>query len=271
MIAESTRLARATWAIARLHVRRTLTARVDIGSNILFGLLVAYALAFLWQALYRSDFVNSDVAVEQMVTYAVLGSVITTSLQTNTVFYADWRIRTGDVIFDILRPIDWQLTLFADYAGTVLAQFVAVALPVVALSAAFLDFQAPASALAGVLFLPSLFLGVVISFGIVFLILLLAFRFTQVGGIESAMRGFRPILTGALVPLWFLPAWLESTFRALPFPDIAFTPLAIYVGEITGSDIWLALARQLGWTDALMVVGAVLARRGINKLSVQGG
>ncbi len=240
-------------------------------SNVLFGLLIAYALAFLWQALYSSNVVNSEVTVEQMITYAVLGSVATTVLQTNTVFWADWRIRSGDVIFDVLRPINWQLTLFGDYFGTVLAQFVAVGIPIVLLSALFLDFLAPASVLAGLLFIPSLFLGVVISFSIVFLILLLAFRFTQVGGIESAMRGFRPILTGALVPLWFFPDWLETSFCALPFPDIAFTPLAIYVGEIEGSDIWFAVLRQLGWVVALSALGAWLAHRGMRKLSVQGG
>ncbi len=268
---EARRLARATSAISRLHVRRTLAARVDVVSNILFGLLVAYALAFLWQALYESGTVDSEVTLEQMISYAVLGSVITTSLQTNTVFYADWRIRSGDVIFDVLRPLNWQLTLFADYAGSVSAQFIAVAIPVTLLSAAFLDFQAPASVLAGLLFLPSLVLGTIISFSVVFLVLLLAFRFTQVGGIESALRGFRPILTGALVPLWFFPSWLETAFRLLPFPDMAYTPVAIYVGEIEGSDIWLAVVRQFAWVVALGVIGAFFARRGMNKLSVQGG
>ena len=101
--------------------------------------------------------------------------------------------------------------------------------------------------------------------------LLLAFRFTQVSGIESALRGFRPILTGALVPLWFFPGWLEVLFRILPFPDIAYTPLAIYVGEIEGSDIWVAVGRQAVWVVALGVIGAYFARRGMNKLSIQGG
>ena len=66
---------------------------MDVVSNILFGLLVAYALAFLWQALYASETVEPEVTVEQMITYAVLGSVITTSLQTGTVYFAVVRIR----------------------------------------------------------------------------------------------------------------------------------------------------------------------------------
>ncbi len=258
-------------AITQLHARRTLVARVDILSNIAFGVLLAYGLAFLWQALYRAEFVPPTVPIDRMVTYAILGSVVTTSLQTGIVYYANWRIRTGDIIFDILRPINWQVSLLGDFFGTVIAQFVAVALPVVAISAVFLDFRPPASTVAALVFGPSLILGALVSYSIVFLILLLAFRYTQVGGIESAMRGFRPLLTGALVPLWFLPGGVGTAMEQLPFPAIAFTPLSIYIGETEGAAIWVALARQAGWAVVLLATGAYFARRGMHKLSIQGG
>lgn len=259
------------WGITKLQARRTMVARVDLLSNIAFGVLLAYGLAFLWQALYRTEFLPPTVPIERMVTYAILGSVITTSLQTGIVYYANWRLKTGDIIFDLLRPIDWQVSLLGDFFGTISVQFIAVAIPVITISAVFLDFQPPASLIAGIVFAPSLLLGALISYGIVFMILLLGFRYTQVGGIESAMRGFRPLLTGALVPLWFLPDTAGTIIEQLPFPAIAFTPLSIYVGETVGADIWIALARQIGWAAALIAIGAYFARRGMNKLSVQGG
>ena len=259
------------WGITKLHARRTLVARVDLLSNIAFGVLLAYGLAFLWQALYRSEFVPADVPIDSMVTYAILGSVVTTSLQTGIVYYANWRIKTGDIIFDILRPINWQVSLLGDFFGTISVQFVAVAVPVITISAVFLDFQPPASVIAGIVFVPSLLLGALVSYAIVFLILLLGFRYTQVGGIESAMRGFRPLLTGALVPLWFFPDGVATAMEQLPFPAIAFTPLSIYIGETEGADMWIALARQIGWAAALIGIGAYFAQRGMNKLSVQGG
>ena len=258
-------------AIMRLTFRRTIVARIDIVSNIIFGVILGYAMAFLWQTLYENEVITPSVPIGRMVTYAILGSVVTTVFQTGVLYEGNWRIRTGEIVFDILRPVSWQLNLLGNFAGQVLAQAVAVGVPVVLICSLFLDFQAPASVAAGIVFVPSLILGALLSFSIIFLIMLLAFRYTQVGGIESALRGFRPLLTGALIPLWFLPPGVASALEYLPFPGMTYTPLAIYVGEITGGDIWVSVGRQLIWVVVLLGFGAYFTNRGMKKLSIQGG
>lgn len=262
---------RAMLAIMRLNFRRTIVARIDMISNIIFGVLLGYAMAFLWQTLYENEVISPKVPIGRMVTYAILGSVVTTVFQTGVMYVGNFRIRSGDIVFDILRPVSWQLTLLGEFAGQVLAQVIAVGIPVVVICSLFLDFQAPASILAGIAFVPSLILGALLSFSIIFLIMLLAFRYTQVGGIESALRGFRPLLTGALIPLWFLPSGVANALELLPFPGMTYTPLAIYVGEISGGDIWISLGRQLIWTIAILGTGAYFASRGMKNLSIQGG
>jgi ABC-type uncharacterized transport system permease subunit len=261
----------AFFALVRLSILRTIVARTDIASNIIFGVLLGAAMASLWRTLYENELINPEVTIEHMVTYAILGSVITTVFQTNVLWYGDNRIRSGDIVFDILRPISWQQTLLADFAGTVAAQALAVGVPVLAISALILGFQPADSLVAGIMFIPSLLLGGLLSFGLVFLIMLLAFRFTQVSGIESAMRGFRPLLTGALVPLWFLPNGVASAMEFLPFPGMTFTPLAIYVGEIEGTDMFAAVGMQIFWVSVLFGLGAFFAKRGVKNLSIQGG
>ena len=59
---------RALWAIIRLNIRRTVVARVDIISNIIFGVLLGSALAFLWQSLYENEIVPPSVPIESMAT-----------------------------------------------------------------------------------------------------------------------------------------------------------------------------------------------------------
>jgi hypothetical protein len=49
------------WGLIKLHARRALTARVDILSNIAFGVLLAYGLAFLWKALYQAEFKAAEI------------------------------------------------------------------------------------------------------------------------------------------------------------------------------------------------------------------
>lgn len=254
-----------------LHLRNTLVKRVDHLSSIATGLLLAYALAFLWRTLYENGIVPAGVPLDQMVTYAILGSVLSTAFQTDIVFSTAWRVRTGDIVIDLARPIWWQFAVMAEFMGIGVAQLLVLAVPIVVISAVLLGMAAPASSVAAALFFPSVILGLVINFGIVFLIILLAFEFTEVGGFEYAVRGLRPLLTGAFVPLWLFPVWVRGTLEASPFPSIYFAPLSIYVGVVEGTELWLTLVRQIAWAVGLTLAGAFLSHRIFRRLAAQGG
>ena len=41
----------------------------------------------------------------------------------------------------------------------------------------------------------------------------------------------RTFLSGSVLPLWFMPGWLQAIAAALPFQAATYTPLAIYFGR----------------------------------------
>ena len=258
-------------AVAGLHFRNTMVRRVDHLSTIGSGLILAYGLSFLWQTLYENDFVLVEIPIGLMVSYAVLGSVLSTAWQTDIVFTIQNKIETGDIVIDLLRPARWQAMIMAEYAGLGFAQLIVIAPLVVVVSAIFWDFEAPVSALAGAVFVVSAVIGVVINFGIVYLTLLLGFKFTQIGGFEFAVRGLRPLLTGAFVPLWIFPDAIADVLKFSPFPYTFFAPLSIYVGVAEGSEIWTTLAVQILWAAGITGIGAFFTYRAMRKLVVQGG
>jgi ABC-2 type transport system permease protein len=73
------------------------------------------------------------------------------------------------------------------------------------------------------------------------LIGLVSFWTMQIWGIIAIYDYTSQFFTGALVPLWFFPAWLRQVADLLPFQAQAFIPLAIYTGQIPEHEIPTAL------------------------------
>jgi len=79
------------------------------------------------------------------------------------------------------------------------------------------------------------------------------------------------IFSGIMVPLPFLPAWLQRVSNLLPFRGLIDTPFRIYLGQLQGSDAMAALALQWGWLVALIIIGRSVMSRGLRSLVAQGG
>ena len=48
-------------------------------------------------------------------------------------------------------------------------------------------------------------------------------------------------------------------------------PISIYMGKITGTDLWLGLAMQAGWVLLAFLFARFMWQRGIKKYSAFGG
>lgn len=258
-------------SIAAIHARMAIVRRIDLFASLSATLILAYAFAFLWRALYENDVVSAEVTLGQMTTYAVIGVGLAAAVLSYMTYRVQHRIELGEVLMDLTRPIHWQSSLMAEFLGESTARALLVATPGVLLSAIYLDVGPPASVMAALAFIPSVFMGVVITFGIQFLVIQLAFRLVQVTGIEVGVWAIRHLLSGAFVPLWLFPSWFGGVLAYSPFPSIHFAPLGIYVGFLEGADIPIWLGRQLLWVVLLTALGAYLSKRSILRMTVQGG
>ena len=258
-------------AITVLHIRATLMRRLDQLWTLASVLLLAYALVFLWRTLYENEFVRPEVTIQQMQTYAALGVALAAAVEFQIGYEVQRRIVTGDIIIDLARPIDWQLGLLAQYFGMWIARFALVSIPAIVAATAAFNLQGPASLEAGLVFLPSVLLGTLVNFGIVFLIAQMAFLLTEIQGVQVVVLSTRQLLSGAFVPLWIFAPWVETVLGFAPFSSIHFAPIAIYVGFLEGADITLWLGRQLIWAVVLIGAGTLLSRRNLKRLAVQGG
>ncbi|HYI54836.1 MAG TPA: ABC-2 family transporter protein [Microlunatus sp.] len=120
-------------------------------------------------------------------------------------------------------------------------------------------------------YLIAVMLAAVISIQLLVLLDMTSFWTLEVTGIYLSYSLVSRLLSGSLVPLWFMPDWLRVLAGVLPFQATTFTPVAIYLGSLDGAAMW----RSLGISAAWVIILALLLRwswaRVVNRVVVQGG
>ena len=74
------------------------------------------------------------------------------------------------------------------------------------------------------------------------------------------------LASGALVPVYLYPEWVQRVIRVLPFVHLADTSVAIGLGGSVSN-----MYPQIIWSGALLGIGIALWRRRLGRLDVYGG
>lgn len=182
------------------------------------------------------------------------------------------RIRSGDVVGDLLRPVHPVVNYLAADLGraghAALTRFV----PPVAVGLVFFDSYLPHDWYTVPLFALSTTLAVVISFGGRYLVNATAYWFTDIRGPLIAYLLGAGTLGGLAFPLRFLPDWLAVTlWVATPFPSLFQTPLDVLVERDSGAVRLGLVGAQVAWAVALLAAAALVQRRAEHRLVIHGG
>lgn len=182
------------------------------------------------------------------------------------------RIRSGDVVTDLLRPIDpvWQL-LAADLGRAGYAVLTRFVVPVV-VGALVFDLYAPRRPATYALFMCSILLATIVCFSCRYLVNAAAYWLLDVRGPQTAWTLTSGIFGGLNFPVWFFPhAMAIGLIVATPFPSIIQIPLDILVERGSPTVQLGLLGVQAGWVVALLTLCRWVQRRGERKLVIQGG
>lgn len=123
----------------------------------------------------------------------------------------------------------------------------------------------------GSLFVVSAFLGYGVLWTISLVTQMLSFWLMNVWSIVTIKNVFINVLSGSMIPLWFMPDWMNGVIRFTPFSSIYFTPVQIYMGRLSYHEILTQCLIQILWIVIVYVFGNFLWIKGQKKLVVQGG
>jgi ABC-2 type transport system permease protein len=235
-----------------------------LATNMVFGLLRAAVLTAVLAE--RGTVAGYDLLTA--VTYVWLGQ----GLITVVLLWGDQelahRIRTGDVVVDLGRPWDLQAAMLATDLGRAGHAVAMRLLPPAAFGALLFPFRWPERPETWLLFAASVWLAVVVSFGVRFLLNASAFWLLDVRGVMAVWGVVGGVLSGLVVPLAWFPPWAQSVLSWTPFPSLFQSPIDVFTER--GNPL-AVLATQLTWAALLLLAGRTVLARGTRRLVVQGG
>lgn len=112
------------------------------------------------------------------------------------------------------------------------------------------------------LFLVSLIIAGMIAFITDVIIGLTTFWVYNADFVRDIYFLFRTFLTGAMIPIVFLPVFLQEWSVFMPFRYMLSFPIEILMGKATGSDLLFGLSMQFFWALILYSVYKLIYWRG---------
>lgn len=109
-----------------------------------------------------------------------------------------------------------------------------------------------------------------LNFCISAMIGLAAFIVEDISAFQWIYQKLAFIFGGLLIPLDFYPTWLQTICRALPFSAMTYAPASLFVNP-TLSNFFSMLGSQFAWLLALGLLLNFAYRRGLARLTVNGG
>jgi ABC-2 type transport system permease protein len=257
-------------AVAARSFRRHLTYRAATVAGLFTNTIWGVMLSAVFLAFYRDreNAVVAHYAVADMLTFVWVGQSLITVIAIWGTWEISQSIRSGDVVSDLMKPMSYFGYWLSQDLGRAACQVVTRFGPTLLIGAVAYDLVLPRSTVHWLEFGVSLALAVIVSFGWRFLLNLSAFWLLDVRGVHLVALGFVQFFSGMLLPLTFFPPWLRQIAEVLPFRAFVMTPIEVFLGQ---RPLVEALAGQLGWGIALMLIGQGGLILAVRKVVVQGG
>lgn len=259
------------WKLTMLSARRQITYRAatlaGLATNFFFGLLRAAVIV----ALFGTRQEVGGISVQDGITYTGISQAVIAFLSLFSWFEVINSVHSGQVGSDLLKPMSYFVFWMAQDLGRALVSLVARGLTIMVFYALVFRITYPRSASQILALAATLFLAWTVSFGYRFLVNLAAFWSPNAIGLARLFFALSWFTSGFIMPLRFFPDWFVRLCYLTPFPHMVNTVAEIYLGLITGAEVWEALLLQAGWVVGLIMIGQAVLRLGVRKLVIQGG
>lgn len=239
---------------------------VSIGNILYFSIVY-----FFWKSIFQNIPGNKETVFEE--TFIYLAGAITLSNLFRT--WTDWHMSNnivkGNIVIDLIRPIDFQYKTYFVSLGSFLCNFLWVGLPAVIVIFLFVD--SSYIALENLFyFVVAIIMAFTISFNIDYIVGLTGFFTESIWGISITKETIVLILSGAVVPIAFFPEFLAEFVKWLPFRAIYHDPMTIITSKgLLMIDCMQILLLQATWLLITHLMAVAFYEFAIRRLTINGG
>jgi ABC-2 type transport system permease protein len=253
-------------ARVRMLLQYRAAALAGLGTQIFFGLV----RVMIFEALYAGVSTEQPIALPDTITYVWLGQAFFALLPWTIDKEVALLVKTGNVAYELLRPIDLYGAWYARNLASRVAPTLLRAVPLLAVALAALGMRPPPSLAAFGAFAATMTAAVLLV-GAITTLITISLLWTVGDGIYRLVGAVVLLACGLIIPLPLMPDWAFQLFAFLPFSDVADKPFRLYTGQLPAGELGAVLVHQLAWTAALVGAGRLVLARGLRRVVVAGG
>ncbi len=225
---------------------------------------------FVWQAIYNQTGNSGGLSIEQMVTYYILivslAPIATWTINEDIAY----SIRNGQIQKELLSPISYFKYYFGIYIGELRFALV-VGTAILIICSILWKMVAPASILNLLFAILLIILEIPILYFFQLIIGIIGFYTNSIWGMEILKDAIISIFSGMIAPLTLFPNWFQQIANLLPFKEIVYTPVYLYLGQIELDTIWILIIKQIIWIILLYIIAKAFFKHAVKKVTVNGG
>ena len=225
---------------------------------------------FVWQAIYGQTNSNTSFTLSQMITYYILAISFSSMAKWGLNEEMAHAIRNGQINRELLNPLGYFKYYFGMNLGE-MAFAVAVGIATFIICAIFWKLVLPANFLDFILCIFVILLGIPITFFIQVLVGLSGFYTNSIWGMELLKRSIIQIFSGIIAPITLFPMWFQKISEILPFKELIYTPINIWLGQVTYTQVLFVIIKQVIWGVILYYIAKRFFNHATKKLTINGG
>lgn len=225
---------------------------------------------FVWQAIYNQTGNTEGFTIEQMITYYILvvsvGALVTWGINEDIAR----SIRSGKINKELLNPI----TYFQYYFGVNLGEMAFAILEgivTIIICSIFWNIVLPASIGHFILFVTLILIGIPITFFTQMIVGTFGFYTNSIWGMQILRKAIISIFSGIIAPITLFPTWFQNISKILPFKELIYTPIEVWLGNISANEIFFIIIKQIIWAVILYVISKTFFNHAVKKITINGG
>lgn len=255
---------------AKKAIQNNIVYRVNSYAGIINTIVMIFVNIAIWRAIYEEEATLEGLQFRLVITYIVL-SFLMQSIFVMDEYLIQYKVRSGSISTDMLRPISFLGYVFSHNIGVMLFRIIIQLTPALLVAIFFVKILPPFSPLIALYFAISVLLGYLVLYSINLVVWLTSFWYFEIFSFITIKDAAVMILSGALLPIWFMPNWLYNLVQITPFGSIYSVPISIYLGQLPETEIYTKILLQIIWIIVFQVIGRLLWHCAQKRIVVQGG
>ncbi|MBQ8860638.1 MAG: ABC-2 family transporter protein [Ruminococcus sp.] len=239
-------------------------------------IMSCFIMFFVWKAVFQSS--NGETfmgfTMEDMVVYLFITFLTGYLTYSDGTYAIATEIRDGSIAMRMIKPCSFDMCFLFQELGNKIINVLFIFAPLV------IGVEAYRWVITGacqfnisyfLLYVVSLIMAYLISFYFNVSYGFMAFYLKNLWGADILKECIINFLSGATIPLAFMPTALANVLSFLPFSSLSYTPVMIYMGMYSGEEIAFKMLMQVFWLMVMVLLSKAVWNHAVKRLCSQGG